>query len=404
MNILRIIASMNPATGGPCEGIRNSIPELKYLGINNEVVCLDDPEISFHLKDAFVVHALGRGKGPWCYHPDLIGWLLKNLHRFDVVIIHGIWLYPSYAAAKALKFFKKQRYTNGEKKHHVPKLYIMPHGMLDPYFQRDPGRKLKALRNIIYWKLIESKVINNADGLLFTCEEELQLARQTFRPYKPKREINVSYGIKKPPFFFPKMNKEFLKLCPDLKGCSYLLFLGRLHEKKGIDILIQAYSVQLNKSLRKGNSIPKLVIAGPGMHTSYGNKIQHLINQNPDLKNYIILPGLLTGNAKWGAYYGCEAFILPSHQENFGIAVVEALACCKPVFISNKVNIWHEIKNAKAGIVMDDTIEGTLQSLELWENMSNEEKQAMGRSAGYTFEKNFTAASAAAKLFKVINN
>jgi hypothetical protein len=67
---------------------------------------------------------------------------------------------------------------------------------------------------------------------------------------------------------------------------------------------------------------------------------------------------MLSGAAKWGALYGCEAFVLPSHQENFGIAVVEALACGKPVLISDQVNIWREIVEDGAGLVEGDAEEG----------------------------------------------
>jgi glycosyltransferase involved in cell wall biosynthesis len=75
---------------------------------------------------------------------------------------------------------------------------------------------------------------------------------------------------------------------------------------------------------------------------------------------------MLSGEAKWGAFYGCEVFVLPSHQENFGLAIVEALACSKPVLISNQVNIWREIQDFNAGIVADDTLEGTINLLGSW--------------------------------------
>ena len=90
MNILRVIASMNPASGGPCQGIRNSIPELEKIGIHNEVVCLDDPREQFKTKDTFKIYALGPGKTPWCYSNKLIPWLKENLMRFDAVIVHGL--------------------------------------------------------------------------------------------------------------------------------------------------------------------------------------------------------------------------------------------------------------------------------------------------------------------------
>ncbi len=400
---------MDPATGGPCQGIRNSIPELKKRGINNEVVCLDDPALSFLKEDSFQIHALGAGKGPWCYSPKLIPWLLENLRRFDAVIIHGLWLYPSHAATKAIKLLKNNKSKKEKKRLHIPQVFVMPHGMLDPYFQTDLSRKMKALRNWFYWKLIESEVVNKADGLLFTCKEELVLAREPFRPYHPKKEINVGYGIKEPPLFALKMKQEFLKLCPQLRFDSYFLFLSRIHQKKGIENLIRAYEKVANKMQGEHNksavlqlSFPKLVIAGPGLETRYGKKMQSLVQESKTLQHSVFFPGMLTGNAKWGAFYGSEAFILPSHQENFGIAVVEALACGKPVLISNKVNIWKEISTSNAGIVHDDTLDGTINLLNDFKLLTVSEKNKMAAEARITYEKYFNVAVVSQQLIDAI--
>ncbi len=395
---------MDPATGGPCEGIRNSIPELKKLGIRNEVVCLDEPSSVFLNKDSFVTHALEKGKGPWRYSRMLVPWLLKNLHRFDVVIVHGLWLYPSFALTRAIRIFKKQQAKNKHTSYITPKVYIMPHGMLDPYFQTDPQRKMKAFRNRIYWKLIENKVINEAAGMLFTCEEELKLAREPFRPYQPNKELNVGYGVKTPPDFCSKMKKAFLKLCPEIGDDPYYLFLGRIHEKKGVNLLIEAYSKQLKKNISSGTCFPKLVVAGPGLESAYGVKMQSLVKETLHLEDHIKFPGLLLNDSKWGAFYGCEAFILPSHQENFGIVVAEALACYKPVFISDKVNIWKEIKNSGAGIVKENTVEGVQQFFEFWESMSIADREEMKQSAKYAFEKNFKASTAAHRLLQAVKS
>src|SRR5262245_34570913 len=101
MRLLRVIASMDPVTGGPCQGIRNLIPELEKLGVANVVVSFDEPSSNFLRYDHFPVHALGRSKTPWCYHPRLIPWLMENLRRFDGVIVHGLWLFTSHAVRKA---------------------------------------------------------------------------------------------------------------------------------------------------------------------------------------------------------------------------------------------------------------------------------------------------------------
>jgi glycosyltransferase involved in cell wall biosynthesis len=268
--------------------------------------------------------------------------------------------------------------------------------MLDPYFQRAPERKLKAIRNRIYWQLIEADVINRADGILFTCQAELILARDPFRPYRPKRESNVGFGIEPPPASTDSMHSAFFKKCPQLKGQRYLLFISRIHEKKGLDLLITAYSKIA------GDRAPRLVIAGPGLESEYGQNIQRMVTDK-GISAFVFFPGMLSGDEKWGSFYNCEAFVLPSHQENFGIAVVESLACSKPVLISNKVNIWREIETAGGGIVADDTIEGTCRTLELWMNLSSEERKAMGDYARKAYQENFAIDPVAHRIIQALN-
>lgn len=381
MKILRVIASMNPEHGGPCQGIRNSIPALSAIGVYNEVVCFDSPDAGYLGSDSFVIHAIGPAKGPYAYCAALQPWLLENMQRFDAVIIHGLWLYNSYGTFKAWKKFKAANAT-------APKLFVMPHGMLDPYFQRAKERKVKAVRNWMFWKLFERKVINGATGILFTCQEELLLAREPFSPYKPKLELNIGYGIPSPAVFTDDMATAFKEKCPEVFGKPYILFLSRIHNKKGVDLLVNAYNSLYNEN----NAIPALVIAGPGMDTEYGRQIKAAAGNN------IYFSGMLSGSSKWGAFYGCEAFILPSHQENFGIAVVEAMACAKAVIISDQVNIWREIKEGNAGIVSKDTQEGTVTGLAQWLSLSDTEKEKMGKNAYNTFKKFFSVEQAALNL------
>ncbi len=219
---------MDPKSGGPCQGIRNTIPEMTRHGVETEVVCMDSPDASFRGKDSFHIHFMGPVSNPWAYSKKLAKWLEANISRFDIIIAHGLWLYPTYALAKAMKNYRSSGSVIEENR---PKWFVMPHGMLDPYFQSAPDRKMKALRNKVYWKFIESKVIESADGLLFTCEQELLLARETFKKYTPKLEVNVGYGINPPPDLTPDLKNAFRKKCNLEK--DYFLFLSRIHPKKG---------------------------------------------------------------------------------------------------------------------------------------------------------------------------
>ncbi len=389
MKILRVIASMNPAHGGPSQGIRNSIPAMEALGVYNEVVSFDPPEAPF-LKDiSFPIHAIGPAQGPYTYCKTLSHWLFSNLHRFHAVIIHGLWLHNSYGTYRVWKKYKKSHTR-------APRLYVMPHGMLDPYFQRAKSRRLKAFRNWVFWHLIERRIVNNADGVLFTCEQELLLARETFGRYHPKKELNVGYGIAEPPPSTPSLKHAFLAHCPALKDQSYWLFMSRIHPKKGLDLLLKAYL-----KLRTDHpNLPALVIAGPGLETDYGKNSIKLADNDP----HIFFTGMLTGNAKWGALYGCEIFILPSHQENFGIAIAEALACSKPVLTTNKVNIWREVQCMGAGFIENNNLQGISRLLTKWRELPYSEKTEMAESAEKSYLRDFHIQRHAVRLTHSINH
>lgn len=382
MKILRVIASMDPKSGGPCQGIRNTVAALYKLGVENEVVCLDAPDSEYINVDPFKIYALGPSSNPWAYSGRLLPWLIDNISRYDAVIVHGLWLYPSHAMRKAMVEITK---VNDKE---IP-WFIMPHGMLDPYFQDAPDRKFKAIRNKIYWQLIENKVVESATALLFTCEEELLLARKPFQPYQPKREVNVGYGIQPPPDFTPKMSIAFSERTLLKENQKYLLFLSRIHPKKGVDNLIKAYLEILENERENSDDLPYLVIAGPGIDTPFGKEMIALARKNQRFKNHIVFPGMLSGDAKWGAFYNCEAFVLPSHQENFGIAVVEALACGKPVLISDKINIWREIEQAGGGLIAADTEKETRGMLSTWFEYSVQEKKDFTQRAFIAYDNHF---------------
>lgn len=367
----------------------------------NEVVCLDDPASSFLRDSPFIVHALGSGKGPWRRHPTLRPWLLKNLKRFDAVIVHGLWLYHSYAVTNAAR---RVRSTGGSGKE--IRVFVMPHGMLDPWFQNDRSRRIKAARNWFYWKLIEQFTISNADGVLFTCERELELARTTFNPYRPRREVNVGYGVGEPPADSEAIRHAFREKTPALGLRPYLLFLSRIHPKKGVDLLIRAYTEVAIERDRSGLPTPDLVIAGP-LDSQYAKAMQELagsgMSKLPTCNGPgIYFPGMLVGDAKWGAFYGCEALVLPSHQENFGIAVVEALACGRPALITNQVNLYSDLEADGAAYVCDDTQGSVTDLINAWLHTPDERRREMAENARYCYCKRYQPETAARNLLAAL--
>jgi glycosyltransferase involved in cell wall biosynthesis len=381
---------MDPTSGGPCQGIRNNISFWKKGGIFPDIFSLDSPDEKFIQEERII--ALGPAKNSWRYTKILIPFLEKKLPKYDAVLVHGLWLFHGFAVLIALKKIIKKKGT------HFPKLYVMPHGMLDPYFQKANERRLKAFRNVIYWHLIEKRLINSAEAIFFTCEEEMFLAKTTFSDYHPKHTFNVGYGIEAPPAFKEEQKAAFETICPAIKGKKYLLFLSRIHHKKGVDLLLKAYS----KILNKHNIDFDLVIAGPGEMEVYGKSMKALKAELGLNKDRVHFTGMLKGDPKWGAIYGAEGFILPSHQENFGIAVVEAMACKKAVLISNKVNIWREIAEGEGGIVNEDDLAGTIASLEQWVGLTQEQQTQIGINAHNIYLEKFTAEATSKKFVEVL--
>jgi len=399
MRILHVISSCNPKIGGPIQGIRNYQNEIHKMGILRDVICFEENTdiIKWNFPTTLNVIGLGKSKGLWQYNKNLIPWLQSNYHNYDYIIINGLWLYNTYGVIRSLKSIKK---INSENK--IPKIFIMCHGMLDPWFQKSKTRGLKAIRNDIYWHLIERKNVNYVDGLLFTTEQELNLAKKTFRGYMPKKELNIGYGIEEPPVLSSLIKEQFFYEFSIDKNEPYLLFLSRIDTKKGLDLILEAY-VYLLKTTTYADKIPNLIIAGPGIDSSYGKKLIKYINKNPVLISKVKYIGHLVGDKKWSAIYNCSAFILQSHTENFGIAVVEALACHKPVLITNKVNIYKEIELGQGGFISEDNVEGTIENITKLINLSSEGKNEIAENAYKVYINNFKSIDAVNRLIKTLN-
>jgi len=229
---------------------------------------------------------------------------------------------------------------------------------------------------------------------LFTCEEEKLLARESFWPYKVREEI-VGYGTSITDIAKNASPSDFYNEYPELEGKRLFLFLSRIHEKKGCDLLIQAFA-----KIAKSNPDLHLVMAGPDQ-TGLQAELSKIADDY-GIENRITWTGMIKNEVKWGVMKAAEVFILPSHQENFGIAVAEALAVGTPVLISNKVNIWREIKEMNAGLVEDDTLEGTQNLIQIWLDLSEDEKRAIKQNTVPCYEQKFDIAQAAKNLIELI--
>jgi glycosyltransferase involved in cell wall biosynthesis len=381
MKILRSTHTVNPALGGPIESIKQSSAVLQRRGHEVEVVSLDDPRAPWVREFPFRVHALGPGRGSYGYSAAFSPWIRERRAQYDAVIVHGIWQYSSFGIWRAL---------SGS----ATPYFVFPHGMLDPWFKRT--YPLKHLKKLLYWPWGEYRVLRDATAVLFTSEEERRLARESFAVYRC-REVVVNYGTAAPENL-ERCRDIFFEAHPQIRDQRFLLFLGRLHVKKGCELLIEAFS-----ALRESNSNLRLMLAGPCADEHYLDQLRALARRTGS-KDSILFPGMLTGDVKWGALSAAEAFVLPSHQENFGIAIVEALATGTPVLISNKINIWREIETDAAGLVENDDLEGTTKLLKRWFDTPDGVRRTMQQNARQSFITRFEIERATDSLLAAIAN
>lgn len=393
MKVLHVIASVDPASGGPIEGVIRAAEASRRLGYERHIVTLDSPDDPCVAACPGTVIPLGvpghyrnmwRNWIPWMryrYSPRLTPWLSQNASNYDAVIVNGVWNYAALGTWRAL--------SGGT----VP-YFVFTHGMLDPWFRKT--YPLKHAVKQFFWWISEGHVLRDARSVLFTSEEERRLARGEFWPYAAHEEV-IAYGTADPPQNLETQIAAFCSKAPALENRKYILFLGRLHPKKGCDLLIRAFG-----QIADRHQDIDLAIAGPDQN-GWRSKLERMAH-GIGISNRIHWLGMLTGDAKWGAFRRCEAFILPSHSENFGIVVSEALACSKPVLITRKVNIWREIVAAGAGLVCDDNESDVCDMVERFLQLPEQARVALGQNARACFLTNYEADNVARRFLQLLES
>ena len=376
MKLLHIIASVDPTRGGPIEGVLQQAAMASKAGCEIHVASLDAPDAPCVSQCPAKVFALGkpgytasRRKTPWGrygYQPGVVAWLRKNAPGYDAVIVNGLWNYSTFAARQALV-------GSG-----VP-YAVFTHGMLDPWFrQKYP---FKTLAKQVFWTFCEGPLMNQANAVFFTTRDEMIVSADAFKPYHVNGQV-VGFGTADVAGDKPAQVAAFRAAMPALGSKRYLLYLSRIHQKKGVDMLIEAFA-----AIAQDHPDLDLVIAGPD-EVNWRADLEE-IARDLGIADRIHWPGMLTGDVKWGAFRDCEAFVLPSHQENFGVVVAEALACGKAVLISDKVQIWREVSDHQAGMVKPDTIAGTRELLQEFAGLSPAAVADMEANARALFEESF---------------
>ena len=369
--VLRIISTLNPKYGGPSNTIIDSSKLLYKNGFKVEILTADKKNSNFFKSKKIRII----NKGPPFINFDFSFkqtlWLLKHRHEYDIFIIHGIWQPNTFLA----RIYLKNKY------------FVFTHGMIDPYFASDLSTNyFKKIYKKIYWFLIERKNLLNSRAILLTSLGEKKSLKKTFVNTSGIRKEVIRYGITKPILNKKKILKKFFIRFPILKNKEFYLFLGRFHEKKGCEIIIES-AKNLNNDFKK-----MILLAGPMTDSKYETKIKNLIHHY-NLQKKIILSNFLYGDLKWGAIEASRAMILSSHGENFGVSLVESLSLGKPVITTTKVMISQEIKRLKAGFIVNDNVDSFSKALVKFNKLKKKDLNKLKINSLNCFKKNFDISS-----------
>jgi glycosyltransferase involved in cell wall biosynthesis len=215
LKVLHVIASVDPRSGGPIEGVFASSMVWRENGHERHILCLDPPNAPFLGSTPVLTFAVGIN-GPvyealrryvpllrYGYTPRPTSWLHTNGRQYDAIIVNGLWNYASVGSWRALQ------------KLSVP-YFVFTHGMLDPWFNK--AYPIKTFFKSIYWKMFENRTLRDAQGVMFTCEEERELASKSFAPYSAK-EFVVGYGTRDIEGDPAAQRAAFAEKAPRLNAC-----------------------------------------------------------------------------------------------------------------------------------------------------------------------------------------
>lgn len=344
MRVLHTIASIDPSTGGPARSVPNLAMALRRAGVE---VALWTPEPQ---QKSWLVQL--KVAGIETYSGDL-----ADLPDFDVIHDHGVWLLNNRRVAAYSKSKRRPR-------------IVSPRGMLEPWAMNHKKWKKK-----LAWWLYQRRDLQSAAALHATAESEAEQLRnlgfkQRIIVAANGVEVDGTSNIER-----PTSNVEgqvgydslgaragFIKHQPTA------LFLSRIHPKKGLPVLVDAWSRVRPQGWR-------MRIVGPD-EAGHRKEVEEMVAK-AGLTETWIFEGSLDGEAKWDCYRNADLFILPTYSENFGIAVAEALACGVPV-ITTTGTPWEGLAERHCGWWVEPTASALETALKAAVNMRSEELRAMG--------------------------
>jgi glycosyltransferase involved in cell wall biosynthesis len=332
MRILHLIATLARESGGPAQACLEMARAVAARGHDVAICTTNWPgrgaepvPTSLPLRQDGVTITYFPVLPPRAWKPSLAmaRALGRDLAGFDVVHLHSLYLFHDWLGGRLCRRFG------------VPYI-VRPHGMLDPYI-RNHHRGRKRVMELLF----QDRVLRHAAAVHYTSEVEREISRP-FDQGAPARIVPL--GVDLAGFDALPPAERFHGCFPETRGRRIVLFLSRLHFKKGLDLLLPAFA-----RLAADDASLHLVIAGPD---------DGMLDQckawarRDSIHDRVTFTGMLRGEDKLAAFAAASVFALPSYSENFGIAVVEAMAAGLPVVISDQVNIWREVQAGGGALVV----------------------------------------------------
>lgn len=381
MRVLHIIPSLSERSGGPAYAIISMCRALQEKGIEVAIATTEadlsgaQPQsgtsITYQGINTFLFPA--QWDSSYKYSRPLAVWLAENVGRFDLVHIHAVFNYACIAAARACR------------KNNVPYI-VRPLGSLDPW-----SMSQKALRKSVFWQLAGKRMLRDAAAVHYTAGGEQEATEAS---------LGLNHGTVVPLGVDPLIDDPLQdgqtpgSEISGVAGYPYLLVLSRLHPKKGLEVLLDAF---LSLSSEKQFENWRLVLAGDGS-SEHVEKLKAKVDSR-GANNRVLFPGWLNGEKKSAALRQASLLALPSYHENFGLCVMEAMACGVPVLISPHVNLAPDVHAAGAGWIAPVEHEAIKAALSEAFG-SRTERMKRGR-AGYELSKRFVWSAVAGALLSL---
>lgn len=376
MKILYAVASLSPEWGGPTKVVTELTEKLVEKGVeitifspfkkDEELEIVQPKGVKLCLFRQSFVDKLWTS-----YSIDFAKAIKQNVHKYDIVHIHEIWHFPNYIASRIAK--------------RAGKPYVVTiHGALNPWCLNN-----KAFKKKIYALLIQKRILKEAGVIHAITNEEVKQIKN----FVPNNNIvMIPNGINSEDFINLPSRKELEKLYPGLIGKKVLLFLGRIHPIKGLDLLAKAFGI-----IARERDDVRLLIAGPNSD-DYKDKIMRILEEEQVLDK-TIFTGMLSGHEKLAALSRADISIVPSYSEVRSIVALEAMICRLPVIITRQCN-FPEIAEYEAGIIIEPDLKQLTEALNTLLSNSKLCKK-MGENGRRLVLKNFTWDKIADKMIKI---